>query len=232
MVRFYFKNCNVFVRDITQVKESKKEKEKEKRKRKREKEKENGAMPMCFYISCLLRHENAVTGVGRLSFCIYLGGYEMAGSGSNHPIPPERRDSISLFALLVVAAVTFQAAVNPSGGVWQDTNDNHYAGKAIIASNPSAYKAFIFCNSVTFSSSALVIFFLVFHSPFFLVTWMALLAMTATYLVSVDSVRPTEINSQPFTYVGVFLPYLVSSVVRLGGRKQYVPQVQRQGNNI
>jgi hypothetical protein len=63
----------------------------------------------------------------------------------------------------LVAAATFQVVINPHGGVWQDTNDNHYAGKTIMASNPRAYKAFIFCNLVAFSLSGLVIFFLVFR---------------------------------------------------------------------
>lgn len=78
-------------------------------------------------------------------------------------------------AVLVVAvlmtSVAFQAALNPPGGVWQETGCHnhtanctsnstaHYAGESIMSYlRPQAYRAFTFSNYLTLSTSILVIF--------------------------------------------------------------------------
>lgn len=70
--------------------------------------------------------------------------------------PTDTRNILPIIFTLV-AAVTFQAGVNPPGGVWQDTNDQHIAGTAICASNKNAYYVFLIFNTLAFSTSILVI---------------------------------------------------------------------------
>lgn len=55
-------------------------------------------------------------------------------------------------ALLVVAALiasaTFAAGVNPPGGVWQDNENNHVAGKSVLASHSKdSFTMFLFSNT-------------------------------------------------------------------------------------
>ncbi|KAB1217845.1 hypothetical protein CJ030_MR3G014745 [Morella rubra] len=156
------------------------------------------------------------------------------------PIEPEvsRRNWISYFqykperdsandvrnALLVVtaliAAATFQVGCNPPGGVWQETQTvegkTNYAGKAIMASNGRAFTVFIFCNTFAFNSSVLVIIYLVYQFPFYLLTWMALCGLTFTYAFSVTALLPPEKSSDDkYLIMASVLPWMLSIVQEL-----------------
>ncbi|RWR84296.1 ankyrin repeat-containing-like protein [Cinnamomum micranthum f. kanehirae] len=84
----------------------------------------------------------------------------------------EARFSESLFACAVLMVIlTFQAGLDPPGGVWQDTRCHyaasessppklvhHFAGKSVMSYvDPKHYKCFSLFNNVAFYSSALVI---------------------------------------------------------------------------
>lgn len=65
-------------------------------------------------------------------------------------------DARSLVLLLgtLAASVTYQAGLDPPGGVWQSDGDGHLAGDPILqATNPRRYKAFFYCNSTAFMAS-------------------------------------------------------------------------------
>ncbi|GLT80935.1 hypothetical protein SLA2020_523460 [Shorea laevis] len=81
----------------------------------------------------------------------------------------EGRDSstngwnILLVVATLIAAVTFQAGLNPPGGVWQDDGNGHIPGRAICASQKHAYYVFLISNTIALSTSILVIIFLITH---------------------------------------------------------------------
>ncbi|XP_062155045.1 uncharacterized protein LOC133863077 [Alnus glutinosa] len=166
---------------------------------------------------------------------------EMAAT---EPIPPEisRRDSFSssqrrpernstsdvrnahLVVAALVAATAFQVAVNPPGGVWQDdklvaTNETkvRHAGKAIMASsNPNEYIAFVFFNSMAFSSSVIAIIFQTANLPYFRLSYMALVSMLVTYGYSVRAVTPpchTWHCAHRYVIISYFLSLVINAMV-------------------
>lgn len=123
-------------------------------------------------------------------------------------------------ALLVVAALiasaTFAAGVNPPGGVWQDNENNHVAGKSVLASHSKdSFTMFLFSNSAAFSSSTLVVSYLVSNFPFFLEIWIAMAGMTFTYGISVSSVSPTGNIKSCYIYIALALPYILRAMVEV-----------------
>ncbi|CAN6338171.1 unnamed protein product [Urochloa humidicola] len=75
----------------------------------------------------------------------------------------ERARSLVLLLATLAAAITYQAGLNPPGGLWQADGDiggrhRYMAGDPILLStNPRRYKAFYYCNSIAFVASLVAI---------------------------------------------------------------------------
>ncbi|CAL5065721.1 unnamed protein product [Urochloa decumbens] len=66
----------------------------------------------------------------------------------------EKARSLVLLLGTLATSVTYQAGLDPPGGVWQDDGDGHMAGDPILlTTNPRRYKAFYYCNSTAFMAS-------------------------------------------------------------------------------
>jgi hypothetical protein len=62
-----------------------------------------------------------------------------------------------LLLAALAAAVTFQAAMNPPGGLWDDGQTNHAPGDPVLRSSyQRRYKAFFYCNATSFMASLVI----------------------------------------------------------------------------
>ena len=78
--------------------------------------------------------------------------------------PGETRN-VLLIVTALITAVTFQAGVNPPGGVWQDSDGGHTAGRAIYAAHQTPFYVFLISNTLALSSAILVIICLTYRQP-------------------------------------------------------------------
>ncbi|PON99755.1 PGG domain containing protein [Trema orientale] len=116
----------------------------------------------------------------------------------NKDSPSDARNVLLVVAALITA-VTFQAGVNPPGGVWQDTKDGHTAGRAIYAAHQTAFYVFLISNTLALSSAIMVIISLTYRFPFHFEVWFATVSMIITYGSAVFAVTPKE--SVRFRYI-------------------------------
>ncbi|TVU18320.1 hypothetical protein EJB05_34410, partial [Eragrostis curvula] len=72
-------------------------------------------------------------------------------------VPKKARSLVVLLATLA-ATITYQAGLDPPGGIWESDGVGHQAGDPILLTkNPRRYKVFFYCNSIAFVASLVAI---------------------------------------------------------------------------
>ena len=69
----------------------------------------------------------------------------------------EKLPKYLLLLAALAATVTYEAAMNPPGGLWDDGQTVHVAGDPVLrSSHPNRYKAFFYCNATSFMASLVI----------------------------------------------------------------------------
>ncbi|KAK0580647.1 hypothetical protein LWI29_004625 [Acer saccharum] len=117
------------------------------------------------------------------------------------------KNNMLVVATLIVA-VTFQTGINPPGGAWQETKDEHEAGKAIFASRKIPFHIFLILNTLAFSMSTQIILSLVYHRKLYFEVVVATVSMVATYDTAVWSLSPEKDVKFRYVCLAALFPYL------------------------
>ena len=130
--------------------------------------------------------------------------------------PSDARNVLLVIATLI-AAVTFQAGVNPPGGLWQDDNvqEHHAAGRAIYASQKHPYYVFLMSNTLAFSASLLVITSLTYKFPFHFEIWVATASMMVTYASAIFAVTPHESVHFRYLLITASVPFITRFLIQM-----------------
>jgi len=80
-----------------------------------------------------------------------------ATNGGARDLWGEKLPKYLLLLAALAAAATYEAAMNPPGGLWDDGQTAHTAGDPVLRSSyPRRYKAFFYCNATSFMASLVI----------------------------------------------------------------------------
>ena len=141
--------------------------------------------------------------------------------------PSDARNTLLVVTTLIVA-VTFQAGINPPGGVWQDdkyspanctvvTSDNnctiirHAWTSVLYYRKKTAYDIFVFVNTLAFSAATNTILCLLLDSPFQTEVLLSIYSINFAYGASVAAVH----NPKPTNWWLISLAYALPYFLRV-----------------
>ncbi|KAK8602133.1 hypothetical protein V6N13_058213 [Hibiscus sabdariffa] len=151
----------------------------------------------------------------------------------------ERKRNILMLVASLLAAMAFQAGVNPPSGVWQDNGPsgfsstesngkNHTAGYSVLADNhPRVYTRFLIWNTTGFLSSLSIILLLISGLPlrrrFFMwvlmvIMWLTVTAMAFAYLSCIVALTPDHSYSSVINILatGIMVWIFIMLILLLG----------------
>ncbi|XP_062203201.1 uncharacterized protein LOC133905442 [Phragmites australis] len=80
-----------------------------------------------------------------------------ASAGVERDLWDQKLPKYLLLLAALAAAVTYQAAMNPPGGLWDDGQTGHISGDPVLRSSYSRrYKVFFYCNATSFMASLVI----------------------------------------------------------------------------
>ncbi|KAK9058265.1 hypothetical protein SSX86_023105 [Deinandra increscens subsp. villosa] len=136
--------------------------------------------------------------------------------------PSKVRNTLLVIVILITAA-TYQSALSPPGGTWQDdyipskvTNNTtdtkkskpHTAGESIMLThNPVAYSIFLSANSLGFYTSLYMILVLTAAFPMRMELQILVFALSTTYSTSMNAIAPHSFITYGFIAVSIVLPF-------------------------
>ncbi|XBI76713.1 hypothetical protein VPH35_069913 [Triticum aestivum] len=122
------------------------------------------AIPVCVFLLLalvFLQEQNLILSIVRRWFKARFG--TPRGTNTYHQIT---RNLGTLLAVFVVT-ITYQAGLDPPGGLWQEDGDGHKIGHPVLqTTHPTRYIVFFYGNSTAFVTTMLII--LMFHSKYLL----------------------------------------------------------------
>ncbi|KAB8116561.1 hypothetical protein EE612_057707, partial [Oryza sativa] len=79
------------------------------------------------------------------------------GDGEPRDLWDEKLPKYLLLLAALAAAVTYQAAMSPPGGLWDDGQTEHIVGDPVLLTNYARrYKVFFYCNATSFMASLVI----------------------------------------------------------------------------
>ncbi|VAI85283.1 unnamed protein product [Triticum turgidum subsp. durum] len=132
-------------------------------------------------------------------------------------VAAEKSRSLVLLLATLAATITYQAGLDPPGGVWPDNGNGHMAGDPVLLTvNAKRYKAFFYCNSVAFVASLVAIILV--QSKVMLQTYVLEAAMVLDLFgligaYAVGSSRDLTTSIYATALAGAVLVYVVIHVV-------------------
>uniref|UniRef100_A0A0E0MJI8 PGG domain-containing protein n=1 Tax=Oryza punctata TaxID=4537 RepID=A0A0E0MJI8_ORYPU len=80
-----------------------------------------------------------------------------AADGEPRDLWDEKLPKYLLLLAALAAAITYQAAMSPPGGLWDDGQTEHTVGDLVLPINyPRRYKVFFYCNATSFMASLVI----------------------------------------------------------------------------